>query len=406
MVKEKQKGIQDIPAFLFMLMVWRVLPAKTVALFAGGSGESLAMGAVVILSVLIYAWHLFIHLHGKLPGGKALLVPLIGLIVLGGSVLFHANEWNTLYLTYYVRYVFFTLIFLISVRDYQYLVDLYSKFALVTFLILGWQPIVSTNVFASWMDYGFTIALPCTIGLYALAKKKKNVLYWSLTVASFFLAIAFANRSTWICIVLFIALYELILEKGTVKKFGFLALTFIAVLLVAYNFEAILNWLIDLNNRFNYNSHSLQKFRLLLNGTTFDIFMSGRQGLSNLATKEIAASFPFGSGVGHFESQTGIYSHNIAFDLLLYWGLFGAFFGIIAFVGIFRSAVKEENRALKTFKIIMICMWFPKLFFSGTFTYEIAFWAGITLMFALPIDVQNETEVDPIMMSEGERETW
>lgn len=406
MVKDKQNRIQDIPAFLFMLMLWRVLPAKTVALFAGSSGESLTMGAVVILAVLIYAWHLFFHLHGKLPGGKALLVPFIGLIMLGCSALIHPNEWNTLYLAYYVRYVFFTLIFLLSVRDYQYLVELFTKFALVTFLILGWQPIASTNVFASWMDYGFTIALPCTIGLYALAKRKKNVLYWALAVASFFLAIAFANRSTWVCIVLFIALYELILEKGTVKKLGFLTLALIAVLLVAYNFEAILNWLIDLNNRFNYNSHSLQKFRLLLNGATFDIFMSGRQELSSLATKEIAASFPFGSGVGRFETQIGTYSHSIAFDLLLYWGLFGAIVGIVVLTGIFRSAIKEESLTIKTFKIIMICLWFPKLFFSGTFTYEIAFWTGITLMVAMPIGVQNEIEVSPLTMFEGERETW
>lgn len=384
MENDNQKRIKDIPALLFIIMMWRVLPAKTVAIFAGDKGESIAMGGVVVFCILVYLWYLVVRLDGRIPGGKALLIPLVGLILIGGSVLIHQNSWNTLYLTYFSRYVFFTLVFFLSVRDYEYLVELFCRFALITFVILGWQPILSSNVFASWMDYGFTLALPCTIGLYTLAKRHKRRIYTVIFFASSFMAIAFANRSTWICIALFIALYELIIEKGTVRKLGLLLTAILALFIVTYNFERILNWLIELNKKYNYNAHSLLKIRQLLSGTSLDIFMSGRQRISQLAMREIRATFPFGSGIGHFESTTGVYSHNIALDALLYWGIIGAFAFILLFIGVFKSIIKEDDYVVKSLKILMLCMWFPKLVFSGNFTYDLAFWVSLILIVVTP----------------------
>ena len=388
---EKNRRIRDVPAFLFSLMLWRALPAKVVALFAGSRGESLAMGMVVVFCVVVYIWHVFARMHGKLPGGRAMLVPFSGVAILGASVLLHPNEWNTLYLTYFIRYVFFTLIFLLSVKDYSYLVETFYRFSFVAFVILGWQPMISSNVFTSWMDYGFAIALPCTIGLYCLAKSNGKIIYWAAMVTSFFLAIAFANRSTWLCILFFIALYKVTIENKTLtlKKFVFIYLALAAIVLTVYNFEAILDWLIMLNEHFDYNSHSLLKIKQLLNGTTLDVFTSGRQGLSNMAIDQIGDSFPFGAGVGTFEVSNGVYSHNIILDLLLYWGIFGVFFGGIALVGVFRSALREKDASLKTLKIILLCMWFPKLLFSGSFTYEIPLWSGIAL-FVLEVSTRQK----------------
>lgn len=392
METKRDKSIENLPAFLFMLMLWRVLPAKTVALFAGRSGESLAMGAVVILSVLAYICYLVSYLHGKLPGGKTILVPIIGLLVLGLSVLFHYNEWNTLYLSYYVRYVFFSLLILLSVKDYKYLSELYCKYALVTFLLLGWQPIVSSNVFANWMDYGFTIALPCTIGLYVLAKNKRSLIFWALSIASFLMAIAFANRSTWLCIVLFICIYEFIIEKGTIKRFVFIAVTLIIVIIIACNIEDILSWFIAINRTTNnFNLHSFRKIQSLLSGSSMDIFTSGRQEITSSAVKVILDSFPFGSGVGYFETINGIYSHNIALDLLLYWGFFGILAGVLIIIIIFRTIMMEKDLTIKITKVILLCMWFPKLLFSSSFTYDLAFWASI--VFAIKgISVPNYIE--------------
>lgn len=375
----------DTVALLFNIVFWRILPTKIAFCFWGDRAESIVTAAIVILCFVIYAL-IIIENHFKLIVNKGFWIPIIGIIVFSVSSLLTPNDYLNEYFVYYFRYIVGPLIFLLAVKNYQYLLQVFCVFGCITFIFLGLQPLLASDVFlGNYMEYGFWVSLPAAIIFYTLRRQSQKKYIFCFEAITFFMLLVYSNRSSVLCFLIYVFMYNLIIEKASNKKLGFIALCIILAFVVAIKLDSILQLLLNIANNLNYNSHSLNKLNLYINGGTIAVFSSGRDVIYQRAIEMIKQNFPFGNGVGTFDTFNGVYSHNIFLDMMLYWGLFGEVVFLCLFVKIILSILTEKNTDVRIFKLIMFCLWFPKLVFSSTFTYDTAFWISLTLSF-IPIN--------------------
>lgn len=365
----------NISIFLYMMVFWRVVPIKVVQMLAGEEFTSMAIGFVLIMCSIVFVGYIFVH--RKIRMSISYGIVLIGFVVIGLSVLKDKNEYNVLYLSYFIRYVMVPLLFLQCSFDLDDFLQWYTKGSIITFLVLGWAPLLSNNVFDNYMDYGFNVGLPCTLGLFLLAKNEKRIIYWILFLASLFFSICFGNRSIWVAIILLIVMYGVFIDRWTVKKSIWIVSFTVIGIIIVINLREIIEWLISINIKYNYDSHALQKISQFLDGASLDSFASGRESIYNEAFEFISQYWPFGSGIGGYEMITGSYSHNYILDMTLYWGAIGTICGVLALLYVFVKIVKTRNKKAKKTLIMLFCLWIPKLLLSGSFIYELPFWTSL-----------------------------
>lgn len=372
-------NIKDVCAFLFCLMLWRDLPVKVTALLFGREFEYLCIGFLVLLCICIYSFYLFMH-YQNLGIKKAHIIPFGGIIVFLTGFIHNYNEASWIYFTLYMRYVFFTLLFLIFTKNVDCLIRYYCRFSLISMLVLSWQPLSTSNVFANYMDYGFNCILPTAIGMYILGREKNQVIFYILFLVCLVFGFLFANRSTCICILSFVLFYNLLINKSKLYVIKFIILLGIVLSIVVLNANELLDVALLITQNLDYDAPYLYKIKLLLSETTMDVFLSGRITLYEYALNDFLQSPIIGNGMGYFEKQNNIYTHNVFLDFILNWGSIGGVLFLLIFVYIIFDLYCEKCIDIKRWKCIIFSLWFPKLFLSGSFTYELPFWATLTML--------------------------
>ena len=153
-------------------------------------------------------------------------------------------------------------------------------------------------------------------------------------VADFFVILLFGSRGPIICIMTMILIQLLFSKKISLTKRILIAIGIIVVVLFIYfNYQNILNTLLDLTRTFGYSSRNLRI--LALNLATSD---SGRASIHNSYFRLIRERPILGYGLVGGLISAGSYPHHIYIELLLY---FGVFFGIIACVVVSVLAIKS-----------------------------------------------------------------
>lgn len=376
---KKQNYIDLLVCVVFNVIFWRAVPSRLFLLL----NENLSVfviAAIIIVSSLLF---LILFSLGKISFtlSKQKLMFLGCSAVIFMSVLFSYNEYSEKYLIDFCKYVFVPLLFFLEVKNYKLLLQTYVIFALCSFCLLAWHPLTNFNVyFGDYMAYGFELAYPCFLGLYILDKQKKNFLTKLCLILCFIFSFLFANRSSLIGMLLFLILYEIFVEEKSFKKIFFVVLLSIVMFLVYENLESILEFFLNICEKFNIESRSILKLTIMLNQYDIETASSGRNYLYNSALSMIQDNFPFPLGVGFFETKTFSYAHNVFFDFVLNWGLLGFITIIIIHFAVIYSFFREQSVDMKILKLLFFSLWFPKLLFSTSFIYNVSFFASIILI--------------------------
>ena len=307
--------------------------------------------------------------------------------------------WNSVALDYLQNFLFYcclTSVYCSGIRSSQKAIVAYGVFSVIAFALCGFLPLLGKNAirystmefFDTGMSYGENVAVPGFIGLYTLLRYRKKL--WALPVllVNVVLMLMLANRSSLLVAAFFVLVYELWIQKTSLKKGAIICLGLLAGLLILMNIETILLLCKALLDRFGIRSYSITKFLALFEkqGGTKVSFTSGRDAINANALSFFLKNPVFGIGIGQFSILTDMpYTHNLLTDILSTTGIIGAviFFPMIVIAIVKMLSLKKMED--KLFVSILFSLWFPRLLFSKTFVDDVLFWTFI--VYALSMDV-------------------
>ncbi len=354
---------------------------------------------LAIVLRIVFAISAFLFLYGIINNHKihlnkedyTVVIPIAVAIILITTYLFnYENEYVHTYLMNYFQYMFIPLLALIAVdKDcYRNFIKIYFDIALFFFITLGFSPFIHPGLFTNDMAYGFAISLPCGIAFYIGRHYLNRKWIIPFEISCYALGIVSSTRSTILSFVFMIVICNLVLHKTTARRALLYVCGLIAGFCIYFNLVNIFIFIIDfLETKFNYQSRSLSFLYMGITGDTsltggYGNFSSGRDIIQGNAFDVLRSNLLTGVGIGGFEDRFGMYSHNIAIDFALDWGILGIIaFGIIITYSIktlFR--VEKGDFSPKTGLLLLIlCLWCPKLFFSQTFINDLGFWSFIII---------------------------
>ena len=381
-----------IPILCWLLMIFR--RDITVSLSLLRVPESISMGLILLSTAFLF----FVIRRQEIDldrqwGTLSLLVMLamyaISLIL----------AWNSVALDYLQNFLFYcclTSVYCSGIRSSQKAIVAYGVFSVIAFALCGFLPLLGKNAirystmefFDTGMSYGENVAVPGFIGLYTLLRYRKKL--WALPVllVNVVLMLMLANRSSLLVAAFFVLVYELWIQKTSLKKGAIICLGLLAGLLILMNIETILLLCKALLDRFGIRSYSITKFLALFEkqGGTKVSFTSGRDAINANALSFFLKNPVFGIGIGQFSILTDMpYTHNLITDILSTTGIIGAviFFPMIVIAIVKMLSLKKMED--KLFVSILFSLWFPRLLFSKTFVDDVLFWTFI--VYALSMDV-------------------
>lgn len=159
------------------------------------------------------------------------------------------------------------------------------------------------------------------------------------------------SRGPFICLIAYVVLYVVVSKQLTYKsKIIFLLLIAIALGLIYLNFSVVLNFLVDLSNKFGFNSRSLV---LLIQGNaiTHD---SGRKILQDHYWELIRRKPYVGYGIMGNWINSENYPHNIAIELILSFGYPVAMLFIAFIFYKFICGLRSNDRVDSLLSIIFV----------------------------------------------------
>ncbi|MBO3395351.1 O-antigen ligase family protein [Clostridium perfringens] len=229
------------------------------------------------------------------------------------------------------------------------------------------------------MNFGLIAMLPTFIGLHMYRNLFNINKFLCIELISFIELVIFANKGAIISAILFIAIVKIINFKYIRYKLIKIISYIFIVLLILLNLEKILIMLQSLAIKYGFSSYSLNTLLAYLEIGN-NISLNSRVELWENAYKMFCEKPILGNGVGSYQSNFGIYTHNIFLDVLVFYGFIGFF---ILFYFIFKSLKKINTSDIyfKYFGYITFTLWFPTLLLSSNFYVNYYFWIFIILGF-------------------------
>jgi O-antigen ligase len=291
-------------------------------------------------------------------------------------------RWNDMSFSYLYQYIYSGLIpiFLLSaISDFEKLLKYFSLLSAFVFVLFGSDPLFGYPLFKDYMEYGFKLVLPAFFGVFIGFHYLKIKWMFFVEILIFVSIVIFANRSSLMAVLLFMCLYFLLTSTNKKKLIlnKFLPLFFIG-LFVYVNIIPILIFMVDLLDKYDYNSYALSKYTDVLVFGDDQSVLSGREKIWEQAIMVINENPFIGKGLGCFQSKYIYYSHNILLDVLMFFGIFGLLFFVVLFIRSLNCLYKAEG-SFKIAGLLFLCLWFPKLLLSSTFIEEISFWCFLVL---------------------------
>ena len=371
--------------------LWNQAIRYLLILIGAESHLNIALRGIFVVSIILYLYGIIHYKKIVIKRSKSAYVPLIvGAILIVTYMCNSSNSYIETYLVNYFQYIFFPLVALVGIDGdcYVNFIKIYFDFALVFFVSLGFAPLLHPDLFTNAMAYGFAISLPCGIAFYIGRHYLNRKWIIPFEISCYFMGAISSNRSTILSFGLMIIIYNLILQKTTVKRALMYSGGIVAAFIACINLPKILSCLIDfLGTHLNYHSRSLSFLYMGITGDTtltggYSNFLSGRDIIHGDALQILKNNFLTGMGIGGFENTYGTYSHNIFLDFALNWGILGIviFFIIIVYSIKTICQVDKGDFSPQTGMLLLIfCLWCPKLFFSVTFITDLGFWSFLIM---------------------------
>ncbi|WP_010249568.1 O-antigen ligase family protein [Myroides injenensis] len=272
------------------------------------------------------------------------------------------------------------LVLLTRVKSFNKLLLYHTNISLIIICLLGSDPFFNYVTFTDYMNYGLKVGLPCFIGTYLGYRYfNKKVMFLGL-LASSFAVILFSNRSVSLCAVLFVVIFEFVTAYNKKKYFG---RAFILILLIGFLSSFVKTFLLLIYNFLDsvgLTSYALYKIIYQLDSREVDsVVLSGREDLWEKAIILLEENPIVGNGSSFYINEYGTYPHNLILDISISFGMLGLilFLGIIMHASFKIFTIKEID--LKITVIWFLCLWFPILMFSSTYSISWGLWSFVLI---------------------------
>ena len=285
---------------------------------------------------------------------------------------FRNNEFTNQIYTYMIIFAIIPNHLFIQMKSNDNFLRYYSLFALLTALLYIMDPFQSYKYSGDYMGFGYNVMLISYIGVYIRAREKKSILCYVVLVIIIFEMAFFANKGAILSIIIFTAIYEMIIKKNTIKNIIIVVICGTLIMSSSFIIERIYALAIDNG----INSYSIKTIYEMQNKTASGL--SGREKIWQNAEEMINKNFFFGNGAGYYKANNSqkLYTHNIVYDIMIEYGVI---IFILMTVIIIKGSIKliKENGKNKVLGLVFLIMWFPKLMVSSYLQAEIGLWLFI-----------------------------
>lgn len=364
-----------INSLLFLLQLF----SGTILSFVSANFKEIALQ--VRIFALLFILVIFLLNNGFVY--KVKIVNAIFLIISVYSIFFldFIFRPNSVTLKYFYNFLVyggnFCIIIYSQILNKSNLVKLYCFFTNLIFIAYCYEPFFDYPSLGNYMMFGFNIVLPAFIGAYIAKNYFKKRFFVILEIVTLIYLLIYTNRSSFLTAIGFIIMYTIFIEKLRGKKlFSFIIFMAIGIICIL-NALNIIDFLLALMYKMNYNSHSLETLKYLFLGDT-DLFLTGRDVIWESASDFLRKKIIYGSGIASFSSYYGVYPHNFILEILCSFGIIGLFIFCILWIKSFKN-ILNSPKIEKIFGIVIFIQWIIPLFFSATLYESPYFWMFIYL---------------------------
>ena len=377
--------------FLFNIYFWMytIFPA----LIPNYDSHSTLILAISLILILILS--IIYNFKNFKFKTKEIICYFVILIISMFDVAFRYNSYmNNIYI-YLILFGIIPIYLYSRCKNKKKILEYFQYFSIFIFIIYFLNPFNQNNKSSDYMTYGFNILLPCFLGTFLLFqsihKKLYKTILFIICLIVFISALFYANKSTWISMIIFAFIYYFIYNKKINFNKIFLSFTLITLLLF---------WKTIAINLYTYSTNKgIDSYSLR---TVYNIAISNSNGLAGRdviwarARNHLNDNLLFGNGAGYYQTlYNGIYVHNIVYDIILEYGLVFLIIVIIIIIEIIKKIIKgtEEEKKLG---LLFFSLWFPKLMFSYYFQAEKGFWLFIICGLLIENNTLERDETDEV----------
>lgn len=238
----------------------------------------------------------------------------------------------------------------------------------------------ASNVYSnSSMEFGYSMLLPALLfaAFYCIEKKR---IYLIFSVIGIIEILLYGGRGPVLAYLCFIVIYFIFIwtKDPEIKYRGLKIFGLIILLLTVYFlFDTVIGAVAQLLSSMGIKSRVLD---YVVSGHALDD--NGRNWI-HLSAYALIANKSIFSGYGPLGDyyQIGYYSHNMAIELAVEFGvLIAAITMILLVISVVRSLIKCKDQEYAVFLIVFICAGLIKLMFSNYFWAETNFWIMLGMM--------------------------
>ena len=271
------------------------------------------------------------------------------------------------------------------VTDYHTILQGFKKvllFAWISNILLILYCYKTGRPMSGNMEISYSILPVLIISLY-FALKEKNVKYLIYATFSLIIIIAVGSRGPLLCIMAFVILYLMLnFKKSKILIIALLALTIV----VFYNYNSILDGLIDLFEEYNISSRTLYKIK---NGSISDD--TGRSSIKEVAFEQLEEHPWLGTGIAverikinelvMNKDMGSCYPHNLLIEILVQYGYVIGTAIILYLIYLVIKSVQKGNIDEKELLIIIFSIEIIRLMLSSSYLRSSLFflWLGLSI---------------------------
>jgi hypothetical protein len=223
--------------------------------------------------------------------------------------------------------------------------------------------------------------LPIYMGFYIGRNifKKKWLLPFEL-IAILEIAL-YANRGALLSAIIFWAIINLLyLRPKVTDKIKFITLSILIIVPLFFIMEKFIDDIIYMSGR-SIDSYALSQYKDYIQKGDINRFFSNRLYIWELSREISKDNLLFGKGTAYFEATYGYYTHNIFYDMLVQYGIFGLILSIIIITYFTIMLFKKRSKYL-LLGVLFFCLSFPKLMLSYYLLKDYHIWCfmGISVL--------------------------
>ena len=367
-MKVKGKSLNEL---IFVTYLWLFVLLKPILLAFSNISFYILLGTTILL--LFYSLT-FNYRKKDFVSIKFIYFAIIIEIIFIGNTFFFKNELSFTINYNIVLYCIITVYLFSKVEDFNVVLKYYSFFSIIAFVLFSFDPFNDYGIFSSYMGFGYSLILPCYLGLYIIRKRFHIKYFILLEIFCVFEAIIYSNRGVIISIIIFNLIYELFVNKNSFKKFIKIVTASTIALIVFLNLKLIVDYLYSYLIARNQSSYSLLSIKGYLDNKNVSNLLSGRDVIWENSIYTFNKNPILGNGIGYFESKFNTYTHNIFLDILISFGLLGFIILSITLAISFYKIIKTQDPSQKLFLMMAFILSFPKLLLSTTYYSEFYIW--------------------------------